>query len=183
MLGSECSIASSNAGLAATKGTISQHMGYTQQPAIPPIDFDAALLGIEPDWIRVDVLKQPGVANYALTNVIFVMQRHPPPNKRIMQSWICPRLDDERWSTPMLGLLLDMLVPPLESFYEDSSHNYFGMAERARQYEAEGKSSYSHPAWASPRFYPTVNMSVDVKRQLPPEVGRVLSVKQLHPRC
>lgn len=91
-------------------------------------------------------------------------------HRRINTQWLTPRLPHETWTQPMLGLVMDHAVPPIENFYtHNAPHNNFNMPLRAVENETRGLSSYDHPAWASPRYYPTVSMTIEVKRPLAPE--------------
>jgi hypothetical protein len=74
-------------------------------------------------------------------------------------------------------------VPPIENFFEGAPHNYFTGAERAARLEAEGRSSFENPPWQAPRAYPTVNMSVQIKRQLPAEGEKWLGLRWFTKEC
>lgn len=58
----------------------------------------------------------------------------------------------------------------MENFYPEAAHNNYSIPARAIQNEKEGRTTYDHPPWNSPRFYSTVNMSIDIKHSssLPP---------------
>ncbi|KAM3417142.1 hypothetical protein BST61_g8717 [Cercospora zeina] len=187
--GEKCVCYATNSGPVAIRNTLSMNTGYGLQPAIPPIDFSAVLSGKDANWFRYDVGRDPQTPNHTLCNVIFVMQRHPPSpsldplNRRFTTQWITPRIPEEKWTTPMLGLLMDHSVPPLENFFPEAPHNSFSMPIRALQNEKEGLSTYDHPFWSSPRYYPTVSMTIDVKRQLPAEGVKWLFLRWAMKEC
>ncbi|GIZ45733.1 hypothetical protein CKM354_000888700 [Cercospora kikuchii] len=184
-----CACYATNSGPLAIRNTISQDTGYRGQQSLPPIDFDAVLSQKDANWIRYDVGRDPQTPNHTLCNVIFVMPRHPPSpsldpqNRRFTTQWITPRVPEEKWTTPMLGLLMDHSVPPLENFFPDAPHNAFSMPVRALRNEKDGLTSYDHPPWSSPRYYPTVSMTIEVKRQLPAEGVKWLCLRWAIKEC
>jgi hypothetical protein len=66
----------------------------------------------------------------------------------------------------MLGLVIDHCVPPPENFFPDSPHSAQATADRSARWAKEGPPAV-HPEWAAPRFYPTINMGIEVKKNLP----------------
>ncbi|USW52892.1 Putative HotDog domain superfamily, acyl-CoA thioesterase, double hotdog domain-containing protein [Septoria linicola] len=162
-----------NHGPRALRNTLSLNTSYPSLPSsLPPCDFPSVLSGDDKHWFRYDVGRDPATPNHTLCNVIFVMQRSPPTDaatKRTTTQWITPRIPSERWTTPMLGLIMDHSVPPIENFFPDAPHNSYSMPARSASNEAAGLTSYDHPPWSSPRYYPTISMTIDIKRQLPPE--------------
>ncbi|SMY22305.1 unnamed protein product [Zymoseptoria tritici ST99CH_1A5] len=178
-----CVVYSTNSGPAATRTTISMPMDHRPQPLPPPINFDNVLIGSDPSWIRYDHPQDLALPNATLRRLIYAVQRHPPPNRNIVHQWITPRRSSEKWTNASLGILLDSSVPPMENFYDDAPHNYFNGAKRAMQLEAENRSLYDHPPWLVPRMYPTVNMSVQIKRQLPEEGEKWLSLRWHTKEC
>ena len=65
----------------------------------------------------------------------------------------------------MLGIACDMFVPPLENYYE-SPKSAQGVVNRAKALGEKGKLEENH-RWDVPRWYTTVNITIDVKRALP----------------
>lgn len=167
----------SNSGPKALRNTVSVDLGYKQQPALPPISFSDVLVGKDPNWIRYDVRRGPDAAAGALSNLVFAMLRNGPQlpsasdaEKRVTQQWISPRHPRQNWTNETMGILFDMSSPVVENWFPDTLHGVHRMAMRAVQNEQEGKSSWDHPPWGVPRLYPTVNMNIEMKRMLPPEV-------------
>lgn len=68
----------------------------------------------------------------------------------------------------MLGLVIDHCVPPPENFFPDSPLSAQATADRSDRWAKEGPPKV-HPEWAVPRFYPTINMGIEVKKNLPEE--------------
>jgi hypothetical protein len=68
----------------------------------------------------------------------------------------------------MLGLVIDHCVPPPENFFPDSPMSAQNMADRSALWAEEGMPSV-HPEWSAPRFYMTINMGIEVKKNLPEE--------------
>ena len=68
----------------------------------------------------------------------------------------------------MLGLLIDHCIPPLENFFPDNPMSAQNSADRSVQWAKEGMPK-EHPEWSAPRFYMTLNMGIEVKKNLPVE--------------
>lgn len=68
----------------------------------------------------------------------------------------------------MLGLVIDHCVPPLENFFADSPHSAQATADRSVRWARDGPPDM-HPEWSVPRVYPTINMGIEVKKNLPAE--------------
>jgi len=157
----------SNTNRSKTKGlTIST--GYTLTPAPAPIDFAKLISNEDPVYIRYQVPWRPNIKNAALTNACFALPRVAPKDKAVREQWLSPALPTEKWTTPMLGLVIDHCVPPPENFFPDSPHSAQATADRSAMWAKDGPPQ-KHPEWAAPRFYPTINMGIEVKKNLPEE--------------
>lgn len=109
-----------------------------------------------------------GIKNAALTNATFALPRTASSDRALREQWITPTLPDEVWKTSMLGLVIDHCVPPVENFFPDSPHSAQATADRSAVWAREGPPE-KHPEWSVPRFYPTLNMGLEVKKALPEE--------------
>ena len=106
--------------------------------------------------------------NKCLSNVLFSMERTPCPDKSITQMWIGLSNPEARWTNEMLPIGCDMYVPSLENFYDDSDRSIQFFAKQAVEWAERGPpKDHGQTEWALPRWYTTVNMSVEVKRKLP----------------
>jgi len=150
-----------------TKG-LTLPTGYSLSPAPAPISFPLLLANKDPNYIRYQIPWRPKIKNAALTNVAFAYPRTAPADKAVREQWISPALPSEVWTTPMLGLLIDHCVPPPENFFPDSPMSAQASADRSVKWAAEGMPK-EHPEWSAPRFYMTVNMGIEVKKNLPAE--------------
>lgn len=65
----------------------------------------------------------------------------------------------------MLGLVVDHCVPPPENFFPDSPMRAQATADRSERWVKEGPPRV-HPEWPVPRFYPTINLGIEVKKNL-----------------
>jgi hypothetical protein len=155
----------SNTNRSKSRG-LSIRTGYTLTPAPAPIDFSKLSANQDPNYIRYQVPWRSGIKNAALTNATFALPRKAPTDKTIREQWLAPTLPAEKWTTPMLGLVIDHCVPPPENFFPDSPHSAQATADRSVLWAAEGAPE-KHTEWAVPRFYPTVNMGIEVKKNLP----------------
>lgn len=152
----------------------------TLSPNVPAVDFGLLLQHKDPTWTFFTLPYQD--PKY-LSNCIFAMQKEPCPDRSITQQWLGLSNPAERWKTDMLPIACDMYVPALENFYEGSDRSIqafarqsveFAAAVKRRDEREEGADGTEpvHRAseeWKPPRWYTTVNMSVDVKRALPEE--------------
>ena len=68
----------------------------------------------------------------------------------------------------MLGLVVDAAIPAIENLYVDSPHSAKALADRAMTTARHGPPE-DPPQWSAPRYYPTINMSMDIKKVLPEE--------------
>lgn len=157
----------SNTNRSKTKG-LTIPTGYTLSPPPAPISFPAVLSNQDPNYIRYHVPWRPGIKNVALTNATFALPRTAPSDKGVREQWLCPTLPAEKWTTPMLGLVIDHCVPPPENFFPNSPHTAQATADRSVMWARDGMPE-QHPEWAAPRFYPTINIGVEVKKNLPAE--------------
>lgn len=169
-----------NAGPTAAKDALNIPMSWAISPAIPPVDFAAALAGTDPHWIRYDYQWTRNRPARSLCNAIFLLPRDPAAvgPGYVNQQWTAPRRANERWTTDMLGLLLDHVISPSENFMPGGSVNSgYAMSARAIANERAGRSSYDHPLGGLEGRYPTISFSVHVVRQLPPEGEKWLFVR------
>lgn len=100
----KCVAYATQAGPRASLNTITQDFGYRINPTLAPINFDAVLAGTDRNWVRSDMGRDPKVPNHTLCNVVFCMQRYPNESddwKRMTNTWICPRIEEERWTAGM----------------------------------------------------------------------------------
>ena len=143
----------------------------TLSPEVPPINHGLLLQHRDPNWTFFQL---PYQDPKCLSNIIFSMQKVPCPDKSITQMWLGFSNPEERWTNALLPVGCDMYVPALENFYEDSDRSVQAFArqslEWAEQKKKEKEGGKQHQAgseWKQPRWYTTVNMSVEVKRALP----------------
>jgi len=140
--------------------------GYSPTPAPPPIDFDRLLANTDPNWIRYQVSYKSDTMNKALSNYMAAIPKTPNADKAIKQQWVAPALPGQTWTTDMLGLVVDAAIPAVENFYADSPHSTKATADKCVITARNGPPE-EIPQWSAPRFYPTVNMSMDIKKVLP----------------
>ncbi|KAF7189005.1 hypothetical protein HII31_09669 [Pseudocercospora fuligena] len=188
----KCVAYATNSGPKASQGTISNAMGGPKMwPPAHPISFSKVLSGTDPNWIRYDVPRLPDNPDHALSNIVYALQRpgsvdySDPAWLNTVTLWISPRIPEEKWHTEQLGIVFDSSVPPLENWYgtQEGAQNYITMPSAVARNEKEGKSSYDHPPWDTRRFYPTVSMTIEVKRQLPAEGEKWLCLRQNTKEC
>nr|OQO26087.1 hypothetical protein B0A51_05817 [Rachicladosporium sp. CCFEE 5018] len=143
--------------------------GYTRKPLEPPIDFDKLLVHQDPHWIRWENSWAPNSPAKWLSNVILAFRKQPNVDKNMSDSSVRWKDPTQRWTTEMLGLVVDFSSPPAENHFEGSLNGQAAYAREAISWAAEGKQPPPAVGWRVPRFYPTVSMSIDVKQALPAE--------------
>ena len=158
---------SSNVNRSIAKG-ISMPMEMKLDPPIPEINHDALLQHKDPNWTYFQIPYKDPSLNKCLSNIIFSMEKQPCADKSINQMWLGLSNPEQRWTMDMLGIGCDMYVPAVENFY-DSDRSVQGFSKKAQEWAKNGMPQDSSTEWNQPRWYTTVNMTVDVKRALPKE--------------
>ena len=156
----------SNINRRTSKG-ITQPTGFELDPPIPSINFDRVLENSDPNWFLFQVPYKKKSFNKCLSNILFVFEKEAHQDKNVMQCWLGLSNPEERWTTDKLGIACDMYVPALENYF-GSRRSAQGMVDEAMKWREQGLPP-QHTEWDLPRWYTTVNMTVDVKRTLPAE--------------
>jgi hypothetical protein len=133
------------------------------------------LAGTDPNWIKYQVSWQSYASNRALSNLIHAVPRASNTDKYIREQWITPAIPGV-WTTDKLGWVVDSFVPPVENTFPDSPHSAEATAAKSIDWLENGPPKV-HPEWIAPRYYPTLNMSIDVKKALPQEGVKWLFVR------
>lgn len=134
---------------------------------IRPLNFTAIRANKDKNWLRLDNQFLKDRPNHAATHHMYVIPRTPPSNIRQWHMWIAWRDPEASWSTTLLGLLLDHNIPACEEYFRSTaSHAYTQVIERALRNEREGRSTFDQPPWLSHRLHTTLNMTIDIKRQV-----------------
>ena len=136
-------------------------------PPVPPINYTALMKHEDPNWTHFHIPYNDKGMNKCLSNILFCVQKDPCPDKSITQSWLGLSNPDQSWTNEMLPIGCDMYVPALENFYEESDRNIQNFGKQSQQWAKTGMPEKTE--WDLPRWYTTVNMTVDVKRKLPQE--------------
>jgi hypothetical protein len=155
---------------------IGLHKPEQQDPQAPKIDHEALLKHQDKNWTYFTVPYNEKGMNKCLSNIIFAMEKNPCADRSITQMWLGLTNPDERWTMEMLPIGCDMYVPALENFY-DSDRSIQGFSKQAQEWAKQGKNQpeqHSETEWKQPRWYTTVNVTVDVKRALPKEGAKWL---------
>ncbi|OQO09048.1 hypothetical protein B0A48_05939 [Cryoendolithus antarcticus] len=129
--------------------------GYTRKPLEPPIDFDKLLVHQDPHWIRWENSWAPNSPAKRLSNVTLAFRKQPNVDKNMSDSWVRRKDLTQRWTTEMLGLVVDLSSPPAENHFEASLNDQAAYAREAISWAAEGKQPSPAVGWRVPKFYPT----------------------------
>lgn len=152
--------------------------GYSVFSDLPAIDFRQLEVNADPNWVLYQIPYRPSSVNRALSNVKLAFARNPSGDRGINEHWITPANPAERWHTNMLGQVLDQTIPALENFFPDSPHTATANAAHATLWQTQGHPlPEEHHTWSSPRLYLTVNMTIEVKRNLPVDGAEWLFVR------
>lgn len=135
-------------------------------PPVPPVNHEALLKHQDPNWTYFQIPYKDPSLNKCLSNIIFSIEKTPCADKSITQMWLGLTNPNQRWTMDLLPIGCDMYVPALENFY-DSDRNVQAFARQAQEWAKHGMTDQTE--WRQPRWYTTVNMTVDVKRALPRE--------------
>ena len=86
-------------------------------------------------------------------------------------------MQQEKWTNEQLGVLCDLFTPAAENYYKDSRYTIQSIADRAVEVANRGESK-EHWQWGGDRWYTTMEITIDVKRALPPEGAKWLFTRQ-----
>ena len=102
-----------------------------------------------------------------------------------IDQWITPTNPEDVFTTSLLGFITDMQPTPFENLLSNSPFSVTGSALRAQRHEKAMKSGDTVAARAIEEeltpwptfYYPTLNLSLDVVRELPTEGVKWLFVR------
>lgn len=90
------------------------------------------------------------------------------PHPSIMDEWITPTSTEDRFTNMNLGFVADQWPQMVENYRPNSPHNSHGIVARAIR-SKNGTSTEADSGWRSPFWYPTLLMSIEFKKILPPQ--------------
>lgn len=173
----------------STSKGITMPTGYRLDPPIPPINFNNVLTNKDPSWVKYDLPYREDSQNKFFSNITGVIERRPCADKDVVQLWMSLRPSEERWTTDMIPVACDAFNPALENYF-DGLFSVQGVTRMALEWEKNGPpdapvqtvcslldlsslsksdADFCNSYQAGPRYYTTVNMSIDLKRALPEE--------------
>ncbi|KAG7004636.1 hypothetical protein G7Y79_00024g055860 [Physcia stellaris] len=93
-----------------------------------------------------------------------------------MDEWITPTSSEDRFTNVNLGFVADQWPQMCENYRPESPHSSQGIVARAIR-SKEGRPAKSDFGWQSPFWYPTLLMSIEFKKLLPPQGVKWLFVR------
>ncbi|KAI7224734.1 hypothetical protein KC343_g8067 [Hortaea werneckii] len=141
---------------------------YQLDPPIPPLDVDAIERLEDPHCVFATRPSLPGDPAKSIATIIFALPVNDSGDPSYNENW--KRLKDpgSRWTPENLGLIFDWQGIPLENYFPDSKETKWQILERQQNWNRNGPPGKPW-GWKSPRWYPTLSMSVDIKHGLPAE--------------
>jgi hypothetical protein len=160
-------IGSSHSNREALSGGLTLSTGFKLDPPVPAIDFEHALIGKDANWTTFHIPYNYSATTVRLSHIKVVLERTACKDKSIVQAWFSWADAKNRWTTTNLSVACDFFVPAAENFL-GRHRSVQGYADQAMEMEKTGSSTQSLD-WSLPRWYTTLNMSIEVKRELPAE--------------
>lgn len=147
---------------------ISYATDYTLFPA--PAQVDMSKLAIDEDsrWVFYTDSYHPKSFTKAQTHLRYVMPSLGSPHSSIMDEWITPTSKGDKFTNINLGFVADQWPQMAENYRLDSPHSSLGIVACAIRAK-NGTSTKSDMGWRSPFWYPTLSMSIEFKKLLPPQ--------------
>lgn len=145
---------------------------YTLSPEPCSADIAKLLQNQDPRWICSSNPYNVNSFGKARTHWKSFLPISGPPHSSITDEWITPIRPGERFTNEILCFVADRRSHMYENFRPGSPYSAAGIIERAK------KPGPAPPNdWETPFYYPTLLISLDFKRLLPPEGAECLYLR------
>ena len=139
--------------------------GYTLHPAAISANVAKLEKGADPNWVDWKFEWFPTSSFKASTHFKYFTPINGTPHPSIMDYWLTPTSINEVFTTEMLGSIADMWLSPAENYRPGSQYSSQQLVIQALRAK-EGPSAaipFSRPSYV----YPTLSMTLEVKKKLP----------------
>lgn len=158
---------SRNMNLQAAKG-LSYPTHYNLNPPPPPTDIAKITNNTDPHWVSCTYPYHPDSLIKASTHLRFVVPIKGPPHPSISDLWLTPIHAEDAFTNEMLGSVIDYWPRMVENYRTGSPYSISGIAARGLRM-AEGSRLEDISRQRPQHVYPTLSMSLEIKKVLPPE--------------
>lgn len=141
---------------------------YILKPPPPPANIAKLADNTDPNWVSCTYPYHPDSFIKASTHLRFVVPTQGPSHPSISDLWLTPIHDEDAFTNELLGSVIDYWPRMVENYHSGSPYSVSGLAARGlctMQGSPPEDISRQIPQYA----YPTISMSLDVKKLLPPE--------------
>jgi hypothetical protein len=151
-----------NQGNMDTETGISLTTDWSLYPRPEPVDLDRLARGTDENWYTQEEMPHTKF-RAAVTKFQFHFPRRGPPRKNLSDEWL-QLADGSRWTNENLGFISDMWPMVIDQYSQgESPYDYQKALDAAKEGRKVPRGN------ASTHWYPTVTLSLDIKKSLPPE--------------
>ena len=153
--------------LQVAKG-LSHPTHYTLKPPPPPADIPKIINNTDPHWVGYTYPYHPESCIKASTHLRFVVPIKGSPHPSISDVWLTPIHAEDAFTNEMLGSVVDYWPRMAENYHSGSPYSISGIAALGLC-TMEGSPSEDISQQRPKYGYPTLSMSLEIKKVLPPE--------------
>jgi len=157
------------------------------QPAPPSIDFQQVYEGTDRNWILYRRRYSPEAVIKSWTYVDKVLPINGTSDLRYSDSWARPANLKARFTTDWLGYLADHFTRMGANYVEGDTYSNAGLVKVGmrqrdegwyhRQWDAKFDQTYGSSGFEGTYRWPTMNMSLEIKKVLPEEGVEALFIR------
>ena len=152
--------------------------GYLLNPAPAPADMAKMVGGTDPGWVEWTYPWHSKSSLKAFTFVRFFFPAAGVSHPSMTDVWFTPVLEDDAFTTELLGCIADHWHRMLLNYFPESEWGTKSIAARALDVSERATSGDRRKEIEGEIFaMPTLSMSLDIKKLLPPEGVKWLFVR------
>lgn len=141
---------------------------YALNPPPPPADTAKLADNTDPHWVSYTYPYHPVSPIKASTHLRYVVPIKGPPHPSVSDVWLTPIHADDAFTNEMLGSVIDFWPRMVENYHKGSPYSISGIAARGLC-TMQGSLSEDISQQTPQHMYPTVSISLEIKKVLPPE--------------
>lgn len=141
-------------------------------PLLPPpfpVSFSRLSDGTDPNWVCHTNSYSPEHARKSQTHVKYALPRAGQVSVNVLDEWISPAQDGEKFTNEGLGWVVDQWPQGVANYRPESTFNTNLQASEKTKRALYGLLNTNHGIWEAPSWFPTLTMDFEVKKQLPSE--------------
>ena len=142
---------------------VSLPTSHQLSPPPPCVDLERLIQDCDSRWLSWVYPKSPQSYLKAATHIRWFTPIDAASDPSVINLWLTPRLPEDAFTNEMLGSIADHWAEVLENYRPDSSFTSQNLAKATRS----GDTSLGTDIRAPPWKYPTLSMSMEMKKLLP----------------